>query len=249
MLTGRPPFTDNDAVVVMARHIKSTPKRMSEAAPEAMIPLELEDVVMRTLAKDPKERPASAEVFAGELLAALEAHGAQTSGVRASITNAAGIRLPESMRPAPTALPRPRSSLARFPIIVFAVPLVLLATAGGVYIGMARRAQPLASSGSATVDPLVSALPNPGTPTTPANAASPTTAATANATINLDEPPTVTPESLPRAAPTVSAISSTPGGKLHGRPPPAGKPQRTRPAAGASPATSPSATPQYGIFE
>ena len=25
MLTGRPPFTDNDAVVVMARHIKSTP--------------------------------------------------------------------------------------------------------------------------------------------------------------------------------------------------------------------------------
>ncbi|HVJ93054.1 MAG TPA: serine/threonine-protein kinase, partial [Labilithrix sp.] len=30
MLTGRPPFTDNDAVVVMARHIKSVPKRPSE---------------------------------------------------------------------------------------------------------------------------------------------------------------------------------------------------------------------------
>ena len=38
MLTGRPPFTDDDAVVVMARHIKSTPKRPNEAVPEAMIP-------------------------------------------------------------------------------------------------------------------------------------------------------------------------------------------------------------------
>ena len=57
MLTGRPPFTDNDAVVVMARHIKSTPKRPNEAVPEAMIPTELEDVIMRTLAKEPKDRP------------------------------------------------------------------------------------------------------------------------------------------------------------------------------------------------
>ena len=71
MLTGRPPFTDNDAVVVMARHIKSTPKRPNEAVPEAMIPTELEDVIMRTLAKEPKDRPGSAEIFAGELLAAL----------------------------------------------------------------------------------------------------------------------------------------------------------------------------------
>ena len=71
---------------------------------------------MRTLSKDPKDRQASAEIFAGELLAALEAQGAQTSGVRASITNAAGIRVPESMRPPPMALPKPPSDRA-LPIV------------------------------------------------------------------------------------------------------------------------------------
>ena len=107
MLTGRPPFTDNDAVVVMARHIKSVPKRPNEVAPDANVPKELEDVVMRALSKDPVERQASADVFAGELLAALEAQGATTSGVRASITNAAGIRVPDSMRPPAISLPPP----------------------------------------------------------------------------------------------------------------------------------------------
>jgi serine/threonine-protein kinase len=130
MLTGRPPFTDNDAVVVMARHIKSTPKRPNEAVPEAMIPTELEDVIMRTLAKDPKDRPGSAEILAGELLAALEAQGAQTSGVRASITNAAGIRVPDSMRPPPMSLPPPpkRKTVAGIPIplIAAAVPVIVL---------------------------------------------------------------------------------------------------------------------------
>ena len=110
MLTGRPPFTDTDAVVVMARHIKSVPKRPNEAVPEANIPKELEDVVMRSLSKVPEERQASADIFAGELLAALEAQGATTSGVRASITNAAGIRVPDSMRPPPVSLPPPPKS-------------------------------------------------------------------------------------------------------------------------------------------
>ena len=42
MLTGRPPFTDDDAIVVMARHIKTPPKPLSEVAPEARIPPEVE---------------------------------------------------------------------------------------------------------------------------------------------------------------------------------------------------------------
>jgi serine/threonine-protein kinase len=243
MLTGRPPFTDNDAVVVMARHIKSTPKRPNEAVPEAMIPVELEDVVMRTLAKDPKDRPASAEIFAGELLAALEAQGAQTSGVRASITNAAGIRVPESMRPPPMALPKaPRK---RFPLILIAVPLIILAAAGGVYLGMSRRAPATAATASSTV----SADLNAGSA---GNGSTTAGAATATAT----EPPTFTPDSLPNSvpkAPTAAAAATGPGGK-HVKPPPAGKPINGsapgRPSgAGASPAPSPSSTTPYGIFE
>jgi serine/threonine protein kinase len=248
MLTGRPPFTDNDAVVVMARHIKSTPKRPNEAVPEAMIPAELEDVIMRTLAKEPKDRPGSAEILAGELLAALEAQGAQTSGVRASITNAAGIRVPESMRPPPMALPKPLSR-SRFPLFLLAVPLVLVAAAGGVYLGMSRRAQVTAQTGSAAAASALTA--EPGTNATGASGASGAPTASSVGTAATAEPPTVTPDSLPKAANT--AAPAVPSGK-HGKPPPPVKPVRGgtsgRPAgAGTSPAAAPSSTTGYGIFE
>jgi serine/threonine-protein kinase len=241
MLTGRPPFTDNDAVVVMARHIKSTPKRPNEAVPEAMIPTELEDVIMRTLAKDPKDRPGSAEILAGELLAALEAQGAQTSGVRASITNAAGIRVPESMRPPPVMLPKPPSR-SKVPFaLALAVPLVLVAAAGGVYLGMSRSHAPVAppsvQTAAATADP---------------SAPSSTSSAAGTAPLQ-PEPPTVTPDSLPKAPTATAATSTTAGGK-HTKPAPIGKPGKgassARPAAaGASTAPSPSSTTPYGIFE
>jgi serine/threonine protein kinase len=244
MLTGRPPFTDNDAVVVMARHIKSTPKRPNEAVPEAMIPLELEDVIMRTLSKEPKDRPASAEILAGELLAALEAQGAQTSGVRASITNAAGIRVPESMRPPPMALPRPLSR-SRFPLFLLAVPLVLVAAAGGVYLGMSRRAQVAPASTSTSTSTAMATA----TATATVDPSPSTTGATAAV-----EPPTVTPDSLPKAAATTAATSPIIASGKHGKPPPVGKtvrgPATGRPTgAGASPTPSPSSTTGYGIFE
>ncbi|HEY4117507.1 MAG TPA: serine/threonine-protein kinase, partial [Byssovorax sp.] len=67
MLVGRAPFVDDDAVVVMARHIKTLPVAPSAAAPEAAIPRALSDVVMRALMKDPGDRPATARAFVAEL--------------------------------------------------------------------------------------------------------------------------------------------------------------------------------------
>jgi serine/threonine-protein kinase len=230
MLTGRPPFTDNDAVVVMARHIKSVPKRPNEACPEALVPKELEDVVMRTLSKDPKDRPASAEIFAGELLAALEAQGALTSGVRASITNAAGIPIPDSMRPPAVPLPKARK---KFPLLLVAAPLVVLAAAVGVYFGMARGAKPGASASAST-----------STSTVPSASMGASTSTSVSATA---EPPTVTPDSLPKARPPVTAAS---GKHVKAPPPPPagkGKPVPTKPP-GASPPTSTATPPGYGIL-
>ncbi|MDB4947167.1 MAG: Serine/threonine-protein kinase pkn3 [Labilithrix sp.] len=239
MLTGRPPFTDNDAVVVMARHIKSVPKRPNEAAPDAMLARELEDVVMRTLAKDPKNRPASADVFAGELFAALEAHGAQTSGVRASVTNAAGIRVPESMRPPPMALPKPHGR--RFPLALLAVPVVVLGAAVGVYFGLARhRAPPPAPIAAPSAE---SAAGN--------GAGSRTTSTSAASGGELDDGPTVTPDSLPKASSTASPGAAGKGAKRAGTTPSgrtSGKPAAQHSAAGA-PSAAPSAVPQYGIFD
>jgi serine/threonine-protein kinase len=86
MLTGRPPFTDDDAIVVMARHIKTMPRPMSEVAPDARIPSEVEACVMRVLSKEPEKRPQDAEAMIVELTRARES-GPVTSGVRASLAN------------------------------------------------------------------------------------------------------------------------------------------------------------------
>ena len=53
MLVGRAPFVDDDAVVVMARHIKQKPVPPHEAAKDAQIPLAISQLVTRMLAKDP----------------------------------------------------------------------------------------------------------------------------------------------------------------------------------------------------
>jgi serine/threonine-protein kinase len=233
MLTGRPPFTDNDAVVVMARHIKSTPKRPNEAVPEANVPKELEDVVMRTLAKDPADRPANAEMLAGELLAAIEVQGALASGVRASVTNAAGIRVPESLRPPPVALQRPKRKV---PIVAIAAPAIVVAAFLGVYLGLSR----------ARVRPAPE--PSPNAPPAVATTAAATGPAAATGTTS-EAPPTVTPDALPVATGATTASTKGPRAK----PTPVGRPGR--PAAGkpapAQPATTgaPTATSTYGIFE
>lgn len=67
MLTGSPPFTDDDAVLVMARHIRTPPVPPSQACPAAGIPRELERFVLRVLSKEADKRPKDAEAMAEEL--------------------------------------------------------------------------------------------------------------------------------------------------------------------------------------
>ena len=86
MLTGRPPFTDDDAIVVMARHIKTAPPSFAAAAPGLKIAPEIETLVMRLLTKDPGGRPANAEALLGEMSRLGESGMSITSGVRASLS-------------------------------------------------------------------------------------------------------------------------------------------------------------------
>ncbi len=105
MLTGRPPFTDDDAIIVMARHIKNAPRPMPEVAPDAFIPPEVEAAVQRALAKDPDKRPSSADAMAQELINALEGGGAISSGVRASLSGPPRSSRRGSSRPPPPIIP------------------------------------------------------------------------------------------------------------------------------------------------
>lgn len=94
MLAGRPPFTDDDAIIVMARHIKSQPKPFSDVCPDAHIPTEVEKIVFRTMAKDPANRPANADEMAQEIVAAFEHSRASASGVRSAAVRSGSVRPP-----------------------------------------------------------------------------------------------------------------------------------------------------------
>src|SRR4029078_10208778 len=60
MLTGRRPFEADSELDVLVMHLNAPPKPLREIAPDASIPPELDDVVLRLLAKRPPERFQSA---------------------------------------------------------------------------------------------------------------------------------------------------------------------------------------------
>jgi serine/threonine protein kinase len=99
MMTGVPPFADDDAIVVMARHIKTPPRPMRAVAPDALIPAEIEAAVMRVLSKEPEKRPQSAEAMMAEIARAWESTMPWMSGVQASLASG-GIAAVEGSRPA-----------------------------------------------------------------------------------------------------------------------------------------------------
>lgn len=90
MLSGRAPFVDDDAVVVMARHIKDEPPHFRQMTPPVNVPESIEAVLWRVLAKSPADRPGSAEDLIAELDAAEISVRALESGPRLTVGNARG---------------------------------------------------------------------------------------------------------------------------------------------------------------
>jgi serine/threonine-protein kinase len=139
MLVGRAPFVDDDAVVVMARHIKTIPVAPVEAAPDAGIPVALSALVMRALAKEPDDRPPTAKAFLAELDAVVRAMaddgaaprtvaGSTASGEMTAVVHHDGLGAPSTSR-------RPsRSAGARTGLLVTASG-ALVATAAVFALG------------------------------------------------------------------------------------------------------------------
>ncbi len=112
MLAGRPPFTDDDAIIVMARHIKSQPKPFSDVCPDAHVPPEVEKLVFRAMAKDPSNRPANADEMAAELMAAYEHSRASASGVRSAAARTSSVRPPPMVTASASIPPAPNAPAA-----------------------------------------------------------------------------------------------------------------------------------------
>jgi serine/threonine-protein kinase len=142
MLTGRPPFTDDDAIVVMARHIKTAPRPMTEVTPDANVPPELEAAVMRVLSKDPANRPQTADAMSADLERAQESALSVTSGIRVSISGAEPRSEPPEVALASETLNDAKAVPAR-PAGRWVVPTILAAVAAVgiavVAIGMLDR--------------------------------------------------------------------------------------------------------------
>lgn len=81
LLVGRAPFASEDDMEIMRGHIERMPEPPSRANPAASIPPELDEVVMRALAKHPDDRPADAAAMALELQLAAQRADARTAGV------------------------------------------------------------------------------------------------------------------------------------------------------------------------
>ena len=93
MLTGRAPFTDDDAVVVMAKHIREAPVQPVVAAPDRPIPKSLNEAVMRALAKEPSERFQESAEFDSALEACVpEAATAQAAALTGRWSHRPGSR-------------------------------------------------------------------------------------------------------------------------------------------------------------
>ena len=211
MLAGRPPYTDDDAIVVMARHIKTPPRPISEVAPDAGVPAEVEALVMRVLSKEPDKRPDSAEAMIAELSRVKES-AVNTSGVRVSLANPPEPS-PESSRRAPgrTAHDPLGVPSRRWVAPALAVGLAVVSLA--VLVVFASWRGPAATS----TTPLPSAAQpstSPRSRGTPIEARLPSTAApteTLSATVVLI--PTVTASTLPLSRPDAPAPHPARGGR------------------------------------
>jgi serine/threonine protein kinase len=239
MVSGRPVFDDREAVVVMARHIKTAPTLLRDLGLPVPIPEDLDNLLSDVLAKDPSLRPPTADVFAERLLRIYEATLADSSGMRVMrrsspnpMSSASFAALGAASPPdEPTVMtdsvkesapPPPRSrSLA---IVVGSAAAVVLLGAV-TWFAMMRRA-PAAVPPAAVAPDAPAATPAP-TPVPPAQAPPAAVAA---------------PESHVTAAPPKNNAKAAPKGS---RPTPS--PATAPTPAADSPATKPSSN--YGIFE
>jgi serine/threonine-protein kinase len=242
MLAGRPPFTDDDAIIVMARHIKSQPKPFSDVCPEAGIPPEVEKLVFRAMAKDPANRPANADEMAQELVAAFEHSRASASGVRSAAVRTSSVRPPPMIMP-PGSIPPPpmvpsadslevratstapivRTPPRNFFALGAAIAVIVVVVGSAIAIRLLRDAP----RGPVVIAPVA----------TPANAPSNvTTGATATATATQPPTPTDVPTLDVNQLPT--AKGTTPSIRPTGRKPP-----------GTAPSGTASSSDRYGRLE
>ncbi|TMK78385.1 MAG: serine/threonine protein kinase [Actinobacteria bacterium] len=157
MLTGLPPFDGPSPVAIALAHAEQEPQPIRAARPE--VPAGVAAVVERALAKDPRDRPESAEAFAGELSQAMGATSPRTERLAPATVPLppAGPAPPPTMRET-----RPPRSPSRWPWVAVLATLALLV--GAILVARAELgggSSPPGSSPSPSSSPSVALLTIP----------------------------------------------------------------------------------------
>ncbi|MBI5477347.1 MAG: serine/threonine protein kinase, partial [Deltaproteobacteria bacterium] len=115
MLTGRLPFDGSGGMQVLLAHIREQPPRPRDLNPDLSV--ELEDAVLRTLAKDPAARWQSADEFTAALDRVPEVRGPQLPSPRATWAGvgAPALAMIESAARTAPILPAARAAAAAVP--------------------------------------------------------------------------------------------------------------------------------------
>ncbi|GAB4201127.1 MAG: hypothetical protein OHK0013_12790 [Sandaracinaceae bacterium] len=153
LLVGHAPFTDEDAVVVMAKHIREEVPPVGKVVPDRPIPPSLEAVVRKALEKEPGRRFASAEAFDQALAATLP-----------DIERERALRL-EGRKSSPLGVMNDR----RYVPHAIAGAVALLAVLGGAVIALLPPGDPPSGVVLEPLPPSTEAGPAPvvGVPATP----------------------------------------------------------------------------------
>jgi serine/threonine-protein kinase len=127
LLTGRPPFTGELPAAIMHQHNTSQPRAPRDLNPD--IPVALDALIMRMLAKRPTDRPQRAGQLAEELPASMQASPAPAEPGTTGPTAVAGVTAPTRVLPRARRVGR-REAIALAAALALVVLVVLLLAPG-----------------------------------------------------------------------------------------------------------------------
>jgi serine/threonine-protein kinase len=129
LLTGAAPYQNSNPAVVITQHLSAPPPLIGERRPELA---ELNDVITKVLAKDPRDRYPTCSDFAAALTGKPSAAVANTLAAQAASA-------PTSRAGAPLSTPAKAWRLSPAVLVSAVVTVVLLAVAGVVGVDLMRR--------------------------------------------------------------------------------------------------------------
>jgi eukaryotic-like serine/threonine-protein kinase len=269
LISGQPPFAAGNIPQLIAAVINERPRRLLN---ELKVPAELETVIMRTLSKDRRDRPASVEELMDELepfAAPPPAAGYRTTQLSASDRSAGagsgggtlGVRSPTRTSQTPLAWDRHDKAPKSGRKLAVGIVLVALAAAAGFFVYTSQRAQepgiakplsqdakliePAAAAVSATPEIPQGALPDTSAVTANPPKSEPATAEQPKAPVVTTTTTTTTPSPVP-AKPI--ALPAAPAPVQTAVPVPAA-PTAVKPVAPAQPSHGPGAPPRGQISD